>query len=372
MRVIRKQTQRNIRLALIICTYHRRKSLRANLKRITDSRFFDEGDELLGKLDIYVVDNASELELKDIAEADKAKNGQIRLFHNNNSGGSGGFGRGIREVRKFAGEGTGYSDVILMDDDAFVLPESLYRLYAMLFYRRTEYDTAVIAGRMFCLNRREVQYTAAEIWNAGDLRHVGFMKDMTDIENLNAVNEPVLHDDDISKKDTMVTVGKKAEYSGWWFACFPYEFVKNNDPLPFFLHCDDVEYGLRHGGTPIILNGIQVWHETAANRDSAILRYYDRRNFRIVNDLYHLNAKNEEVIDSWIADIGNAHSAGDWKEEYLRISAFRDYLLWKLKGFPKDIERSHIRLTRSLSRRRYRILNAVRWRMVRALAHRVL
>ena len=89
-----------------------------------------------------------------------------------------------------------------------------------------------------------------------------------------------------------------AEYGGWWFACYPMEFVEKNRPLPFFLHCDDVEYGLRHGGTPIVLNGIQVWHETYEYRQSPVIAYYDTRNALIVNALYVQNQNKKDVICS--------------------------------------------------------------------------
>ena len=65
-----------------------------------------------------------------------------------------------------------------------------------------------------------------------------------------------------------------ADYGGWWFCCFPYVFVQENDVLPFFIHCDDVEYGLRCGKKPIIIEGVQVWHETYDKRMTPLMQYY--------------------------------------------------------------------------------------------------
>ena len=53
---------------------------------------------------------------------------------------------------------------------------------------------------------------------------------------------------------------------------------QDNDVLPFFIHCDDVEYGLRCGRKPIIIEGVQVWHETYDKRMTPLMQYYDTRN----------------------------------------------------------------------------------------------
>lgn len=62
-----------------------------------------------------------------------------------------------------------------------------------------------------------IQYTAAEKWNRGMVSHVEFMRDV---------------------RETAYTQGKviydaDADYGGWWFCCFPYVFVQENDVLPF-------------------------------------------------------------------------------------------------------------------------------------------
>lgn len=307
-----------VRMAMNICTYHRQESLQKILDVIGNSAFFQKNHALYGKLLVYVVDNASEIE--------RRPQELVSVFHNPNTGGSGGFTRGLVEIRKELAK-TGVTHVIFMDDDVELISETLYRLYALLSLMEESYQNEVIAGRMFRTDDRKIQYTAAEIWNKGDIRHIGFNTDMTLHNALENVNSNI-----------------SAEYGGWWLCCFPMAFAKENDPLPFFLHCDDVEYGLRHGGTPIILNGIQVWHETYEYRQSAVVAYYDYRNSLIVNALYGFGETDKEKQwQDFLQRISNLHDKGEYLLEYCIIRAFCDYrkgMRWFMKKNNEVIHRS--------------------------------
>ena len=319
-------------IALNICTFHRKWELLNNFKKITESRFFETKDALYQKLHIMIVDNGSEVE-----EIDDA---HVRLVHNPNTGGSGGFKRGLEEIRKWDKEIT---HVVFMDDDIEFSLETLYRLYALLLFQRDEYKQESVAGRMFRMDDRGVQYTAAEIWNKGSLLHIGLNADMTLEEEVLRCNE-----------------NENAEYGGWWFCCYPMEFVQNNDPLPFFIHCDDVEYGLRHGGTPIILNGIQVWHETYEYRQSPTILYYDLRNSFFVNELYGYKDR-EEIYREWFECITKYHVEKKWQDEKMAIYAFLHFLKGLEWLYSKGAMKNHkkiIRIQRYVSKKQ----NAVLWR----------
>ena len=282
----------DIHLDLIICTYKRNAAVLSLLKQLEQSLFFEKKSTYYGSLCIRIVDNASEL--------DRRNEDYVKIYHNPNNGGSGGFTRGILESRK---EIKKYktSHVILMDDDVQLLSETLYRVYALLSLCRDVYQNDVIAGRMFCMDTKYIQYTSSEIWNGGALIHVNGNEDMRREENLIDMNKAT------------------GEYTGWWFGCFPINFIQNELPLPFFLHCDDVEYGLRHGGYPLVLNGVQVWHETHEHRITPSILYYDIRNTMIVNTI-HGQFQDEHVAWRW------------WKSRlkascsYVAIVAMKDYL----------------------------------------------
>ncbi len=323
-----------VSFSLVICSYRRKGWLEENLKKIT----MDPALQKLARENgfvVRIVDNAGEL-------ADSYGPG-IRVYPNENTGGSGGFSRGMEESAKEK-DRYGTSHVILMDDDVKLQTESLHRLYALLSYIKPEYRQEPVAGRMFRLDYREMQYTAAEIWNGGDLRHIGFNRDMTQEENLSDMNE-----------------NEGAEYGGWWFACYPMDFVEKNRPMPFFLHCDDVEYGLRHGGTPIILNGIQVWHETCEYRQSPVVAYYDTRNTLFVNEFLNDIFDYDDVLDKWKQKITEAHLKREWLKEYCLIMALGDWIkgLDWLKAVDSAI--LHQKLEKA---RTFRLKNAIAWRYV--------
>ena len=327
---------RMISLSLVICTYKRKESLEENLDHIRKDpelrKLFQEK-----RFIVRVVDNAKEL-------SDSYGKG-IRVYPNENTGGSGGFSRGMEESVKEK-ELYQTSHVILMDDDVKLQVESLHRLYALLSHIRPKYAQEPVAGRMFRLDRREIQYTAAEIWNGGDLRHIGWNHDMTLKENLPSMNN-----------------NEGAEYGGWWFACYPIEYVEKNRPLPFFLHCDDVEYGLRHGGTPIILNGIQVWHETYEYRQSPVTAYYDTRNTLIVNAMIGKLPPKEIVLGEWKRKISEAHVQGDYLLERMHILGLMDAAKGKKYLYKCQKSKKYAQLYKR--RKASKIGNAILWRSAR-------
>lgn len=290
---------REIKISLVICTYMRPKQLHTILDTLREEKARNEWEDWLK---VIVIDNASE-----IKEETESGNG-IYIYHNSNTGGSGGFARGMEETL-ISMDVFPATHVVLMDDDVILQVESLYRLRALLSLMKEEYAQEMVAGRMFCIDRPHIQYTAVEIWNKGDIRHIGWNQNMADKQSLWSMNE-----------------NKCGEYGGWWFACFPIEFVKENRPLPFFLHCDDVEYGLRHGGTPIILNGIQVWHESHEYRKSYIIEYYDLRNSLIVNSIYEFLDYDEKLEKNWIERISKYHKEKNWQWELAVILGMNDFL----------------------------------------------
>lgn len=325
---------REIKISLVICTYKRRKQLQQILNMLHKE---NEREKWNGWLQVVVIDNASELE--------GGNEEGVFIYHNHNTGGSGGFSRGLDETVKNL-EIFPATHVVFMDDDVVVQMESLHRLHAFLSLMKEEYTQEVIAGRMFDIDRPCIQYTAAEVWNKGDIRHIGWNQDMTRRQHVWHMNE-----------------NEGGEYGGWWFACFPIEFVKENRPLPFFLHCDDVEYGLRHGGTPIILNGIQVWHEIYEYWKAPVLAYYDNRNRALVNHLYRLCDK-EEILKHWIKSISFYHMRREYTMEYYAIKGFLDFFKGMEWAGRIDANKYHEKLGR---KRGNRIKNALLWRCAKGL-----
>ena len=280
------------------------------------------------------MDNASELKL----EEDEF----VRVIPNRNTGGSGGFQRGLEEIRKSR---TDFSHVIFMDDDVSFDISAFYILYDFLCRIDEEHADRPVAGRMFSMDEPDIQYTAAEKWNGGNIGHVEFLRD---IRKSGYTPGRVIYDAD-------------ADYGGFWFCCFPMAFAKENDILPFFIHCDDVEYGLRCGKKPIIIEGVQVWHETYEKRQTPLIQYYDTRNPLFVNQLYGFLPEPEKLLSDWKERITAYHLKKDWLTEYYVILAMNDFLRGRKWLGKVDSGRYHKKLRKVKSSR---LKNAISWRLV--------
>lgn len=281
-----------IRLAVNICTFHRNEQLERNLRKFMDSLFFDRDSELCGRLKIYVADNGDDFYFP-------CHDGEIEICKNSNrGGGSGGFARGLEEIRKHYGDFP-CTHTVFMDDDVEFQMESFYRLYAYCALVKPEYADRSLAGRMFRLDRRNIQYTAVEKWNMGNIIHVGGDRDMCRRENVT------------EEKDQM------GEYGGWWMCVFPAEISLKNEPFPFFIHCDDVEYGLRQKKEALTLRGFQVWHETYEYRMNSKILYYDMRNTFVVNAMQGEYQDAKQVLALWKKTMDEYHNAGKQTEKYL-------------------------------------------------------
>ena len=289
-----------VNLALNICTYKREENLKNNLEVLKGSEFFNpQNTHYYNKLHIFVIDNASELALEDFPN--------LHLFHNPNTGGSGGFQRGIEEIKKV----NNFSHVIFMDDDVKFEMSSFYILFDFLENVDEANSDRPVAGRMFDLDNPNIQWTAAEKWNAGDIKHVEFLRDITDPANPYTPGK-VIYDAD-------------ADYGGFWFCCYPYSYVKDNDILPFFLHCDDVEYGLRCGKIPIVIEGVHVWHETWEKKTSPLILYFDIRNSLFVNSMYGFMPTKSLLLHDLKQKIKHFQLKKDNRSVYMILKAVDDY-----------------------------------------------
>ena len=84
-------SKREVCIGTVICTFHREKQLLQNLEKVKASLFFKEGTEYFGKLNLCVIDNASSLP--------EQNEKSLVICHNSNTGGSGGFSKGMEYIR---------------------------------------------------------------------------------------------------------------------------------------------------------------------------------------------------------------------------------------------------------------------------------
>ena len=215
------------------------------------------------KNDIYVqvVDNGRTLTENDIYGS------HIRLFSNLNSGGSGGFARGMIESLRLERKAT---HVLLMDDDILILPESILRTYYLLKLIKCEYADRFISGAMLYYEEPDFQH-----------EDIGTVTSNCAFESLKPKYDHTLLKNNLENESEFVK--QKNEYAGWWYCCIPARIIeKNGLPLPLFIRCDDIEYSLRCHANIITMNGICVWHMGFVTKyNAAFDKYQQCRNLLI-------------------------------------------------------------------------------------------
>lgn len=253
---------RQVSIAVGICTFRREEYVRKTLQNLRDA-FFNQPDSVLyDHLQVYVSDNGNTLPWEEIS------NTHIHCFPNKNAGGASGFTRAMLEALKDQNRKQ-YTHFLFMDDDITIEPEVFYRTYCLLSMLSENYYDAAIGGALLRKDLPWIQHASGEVWATDK---VSFTKRGYDLSQ----------EKDLLANEEIVPV----DYNGWWYYCIPFSEETAKDlPLPFFIHMDDIEYGLRFSGKIIYCNGIGVWHDAFDHRKSSSMEYYDMRNLLIMNAL---------------------------------------------------------------------------------------
>ena len=254
--------KREVNMRAVVCTYRREKFVESNMNLLKRDIFDNTDSPLRGKLKVFVVDNGSTI---------PEQNGDVTVIHNKNTGGAGGFTRGLIETMKVR-EKEGITHIVLTDDDVRFESESFFRTFTLLSYLKEEYEDAFIGGAMFRTDEKYVQNERADRWDyaRGKVVPIGSRMDMSDATLLPRNEEE-----------------EEINYLSWWFCAIPASVPsETNLPLPIFIKRDDIEYGLRNGKKFITLNGIFVWHEPFEAKRPAFLEYYYNRNQCIMESVH--------------------------------------------------------------------------------------
>lgn len=315
---VKKEAVKHVKLGVVICTYNREKMVTRNVKRINEKLI---ESKVLEGFEIFVVDNAKTLNKADFPD-------KIRLYHNKNTGGAGGFTRGIIEVLKLK-EKSGLTHVILNDDDIVLDPEVLFTTYSLLCILKEEYKDAFIGGAMLSLNQQFIQTESGAVWNNGQLISLKAGLDLRLFEAC-GFNE----------------IEEKTDYNAWWYCTMPLGIInEQNLPMPLFIRGDDIEYGLRNMKHLILLNRLCVWHEPFENKYSSAIFYYVFRNMLINNALHMKSFKKYEIIKSLLVSISREAVFYRFKNCRLIIRGVSDFFKGTAWLKAQDGEGLHKELT---------------------------
>lgn len=265
-----KEKIKNPQITMVTTTFQKEKYIFKNAEILNQTLFRDP--VFTEHFRWKIIDNGSTLRPQDI------NNEHIKVLHNKNVGGAGGFTRGMMEALSSEIKST---HILLMDDDVAFLPDSFKRLCTLLMLIKPEYDEYFVSGAMLEINERNIQHE-----DVGFLSPIGTHGPVKPRYDLNLW-------DSVVRNETIVAP-EPHRYAGWWYCCIPARFVRpDNLPLPFFIRGDDVEYSVRNHARFITMNGICIWHEGFGNKFSGAMELYQVHR----NDLI-LQSLREEVADS--------------------------------------------------------------------------
>lgn len=260
-----------VKLAIVMCTFNNDDLLLENVKSLVQSDIWSRIPAELIVVNNGGEDNPLQLHFP-----------RVTQFKQKNSGGAGGFTRGIEEVCFLTLKERGFSHILLMDDDVKFHPEIIQR--AIRFHEYSVSDN-VIGASMLKLEKPTHLHEAGAIF-----RTKCALDAHTDVPK-----------GDVTK-NTLDFLGraKPVHYNAWWFCSFSKRAVETVGlPLQIFIHGDDMEYGLRlrhHGFKNYCPGGLSLWHASFEGKPVTWIRYFNFRNALIRLLLQEGDMKNPPAI----------------------------------------------------------------------------
>lgn len=240
-----------IKLGIVITHFNRQQYVLPALERLKqellDDSYFKD------KVVLNVVDNSQNLPVVE----------GVNIIPNENLGGSGGFTRGLMELK----EAGNYTHCLFMDDDASCEVEGIKRTISLLEFAKD--SELAIGGAMLREDEMYRQYENGAKFN-GLLTPIKAGFDLRSVHDL-LVNE----------------IEEKIDFCGWWYFAFPLSKVKHY-AFPFFVRGDDIGFGLAHKFNIITLNGISSWQGDFALKHGPLPAYLDNRH-QIMQHFHHFS-----------------------------------------------------------------------------------
>lgn len=252
----------SVKIALCTTTFLKEDYIIPNIE-LVKNEVLAADDVIARNFHMFVIDNGRTLDAEALSDEG------VTVLPNPNVGGSGGFARGMMEAMK---HDENFTHVLLMDDDVSVSTESLRRTFNLLSLATGKYKNAFINGAMLVAEEPNRQFEdVSYVVNSGAYSSVKSNKYYMDQQQYIVRNEHI--DVEVPKA-----------YGAWWFSCIPVSAIKQVGlPLPLFVRCDDVEYGMRAKPIYMTMNGICVWHDGFMGRSRASVDSYQYvRNFLIM------------------------------------------------------------------------------------------
>ncbi|WP_307849471.1 glycosyltransferase [Qaidamihabitans albus] len=248
-------------------------------------------------------------------EAVAALDGRLEVIEQGNLGGSGGFTRAMLEAM----ERTDCDQILLMDDDIVLEPDTVLRLSR---FSAAATQPIIAGGQMLNLQARARLHSMGESVDLTAFRWgpAPGAKGGHDFAKTPLRKEPWLH--------RRIDVG----YNGWWMCLFPREVIEHCGlPLPMFIKWDDAEYGLRAGemGYPTAtLPGAGVWHMPWTDKDDTAdwTVYFHLRNKLVAMALHSPEGISSTVLKQAAKDAARRLFSMQYSAIAIEQKAIEDFL----------------------------------------------
>lgn len=266
---------------------------------------------------------------------------RLRIVDQPNLGGSGGYARVMYEVLHSAGgAGIDCDQILYMDDDILLEPDSVLRAIAFSRYSR---EPMLVGGQMLSLQARSQLSTMGEVVDRNTVlwRNAPLTEPHHDLAERTLRETPWLH--------RRVDV----DYNAWWMCCIPRSAAQDLGlPLPLFIKWDDAEYGLRarsRGYRTATVPGIGIWHMSFLEKDdtSDWQAYFHYRNRYVAAALHGPDNPRAMLVDTFKRSLRHLMLL-EYSAMALQEMALRDFLAGPEDLFPKlPVVLGQIRATRA-------------------------
>ena len=294
---------RDVFLTLVTTTFKKEEFIEKNTKILNEGLFHN--DEFRQKINWFIIDNGNTLDKSTLETED------IKVFGNKNTGGAGGFSKGIIEANN---QDVKPTHILLMDDDVIFFAEAFKRTYRMLEVIKDKYKEHFICGAMLEMEHRNIQHE--DIGRTLKNGEHGPCKPYYDLNNYKCVVE-----------NEKIISHSPNQYCGWWYCCMPTTIARNDNlPMPAFIRGDDIEYSFRNHARFITLNGICIWHQGFAGKFTAAMEFYQvHRNDLILHSI-HEHVQKTNIIKRISELFWEEMYKFNYKGANLLLDSIEDYL----------------------------------------------
>lgn len=308
-----------VRLAVGMVTYDKDLASIPNLHALAEGVFRRE-EPVAGHMQVLLVDQVSdegpvgrrksvdamvdELNLPDDA---------VQVLRSRVLGTSGFVARAMLEATR---DDANFTHLLLVGRNYKIHPETVNRVFVMLSLLAPEHALSTIVGGTFRLSKPTQQM--------GDVFHLsprsGTQRSMKPPLNLANLNDTIVNES--------VDVDVDGAFAPWRLACIPVPAIRDQGfPLPLFIHCDDVEYGMRAHPRCLAMSGIGCWDVDRNSRLGEEINCYQFvRNMLIANAVHNGFSEELFMVRYWrnfriflrYLDYASAELWLDGLEDYLK------------------------------------------------------